>query len=134
MAGLVGLALGWGLSAAGLCPLVKRIWTPSWTLFSTGWVLLALAGFYAIVDILGFRRWTFPFVVVGMNSILIYVMAELLPNWFLGRLQTHLGVGFHTLWGIVPDVYSPLVRGVAILLVMWLICYGCYRQKIFIRI
>ena len=49
-------------------------------LFSTGWVLLALAAFYAVVDILGFRRWTFPLIVVGMNSILIYVMSELLPT------------------------------------------------------
>ncbi len=134
LAGLVSLWLGWGLAQSGLCPLVKRIWTPSWTLFSTGWVLLVLAGFYAIVDILGLRRWTFPFVVVGMNSILIYVMAELMPNWFLGRLQTHFGPGYHTLWGIVPDVYSPLVRGVAILGIMWLVCYWCYRQKVFIRI
>ncbi len=96
---------------------------------------MALAFFYAIVDLLGFRRWTFPFIVVGMNSILIYCMAELLlPGWFIGRLQTHLGSGFFTVWGLVPDLYSPLVRGTAILAVMWLICYWCYRQKIFIRI
>ena len=69
-----------------------------------------------------------------MNSILIYVMAELMPGWFIGRLQTHLGPGFHTLWGFVLDDYSPLVRGVAILAIMWLVCYWCYRQKVFIRV
>jgi heparan-alpha-glucosaminide N-acetyltransferase len=132
--GVAGVALGWGLAESGLCPIVKRIWTPSWTLFSTGLVLMALAFFYAVVDILGFRRWTFPFIVVGMNSILIYCMAELLPGWFIGRLQTHLGNGFFTLWGYVPDAYSPLVRGTAILAIMWLVCYWCYRQKIFVRI
>ncbi len=68
-AGLLGLLVGWGLDAAGVCPLVKRIWTPSWTFFSTGWTLLLLAGFYGVVDLLGFRRWTFPLVVVGMNSL-----------------------------------------------------------------
>ena len=134
LAGVIGIGAGWGLDYWGLCPLVKRIWTPSWTLFSTGWVLLTLASFYAVVDILGFRRWTFPFVVVGMNSILIYVMAELLPGWFLGRLQTHLGTRVVTLWGLVPDIYSPLVQGVAILTIMWLVCYWCYREKIFVRI
>ncbi|HTU24490.1 MAG TPA: hypothetical protein VMF30_03775 [Pirellulales bacterium] len=136
VAGFVSLGAGWALDHWGLCPLVKRIWTPSWTLFSTGWVLLALALLYAVVDIFGFRRWAFPFIVVGMNSILIYVMAELLPSWFLGRLQAHLGFGgnFFTLWGLVPEVYSPLVQGIAVLTIMWLVCYWCYRQKVFIRI
>ena len=90
-AGLLGLLLGWGLDAAGLCPLVKRIWTPSWALFSTGWALLFLAAFYSVVDMLGFRRWTFPLVVVGMNSIVMYVMAELIPDWLASRLQVHIG-------------------------------------------
>jgi heparan-alpha-glucosaminide N-acetyltransferase len=89
-----------------------------------------------VIDILGFRRWTFPFIVVGMNSILIYCIAELIHPWIGGRLQAHLGFGgnFSTLWGWVPDTYAPLVQGVSILIVMWLICYWCYRQKIFIRI
>ena len=134
VAGLAGLALGWGLNRLGICPLVKRIWTPSWVLFSTGWVLLALAGFYVVINILGFRRWTFPLVVVGMNSILIYVMSQLLPDWFVGRLRTHLGDGFFTLWGLVPAAYASLVSGIAILTIMWLVCYWCYRQKVFIRV
>ena len=111
LAGLIGLALGWGFDHWGICPLVKRIWTPSWTLFSTGWVLLTLAGFYAVVDILGFRRWTFPFVVVGMNSILIYVMAELLARLVRSAGCERTWGEVFTLWGLVPAVYSPLVRG-----------------------
>ncbi len=86
LAGMVGIALGWGLDHWGLCPLVKRIWTPSWTLFSTGIVLVTLGLLYAVVDVLRFRRWTFPFIVVGMNSILIYVMAEILKPWIAASL------------------------------------------------
>ena len=135
-AGIVGIALGWGLDHWGLCPLVKRIWTPSWTLFSAGIVLVTLAVLYALVDVLQFRRWTFPFVVVGMNSILIYVMAEILRPWIARRWHTHFDFGSNvfTLWDHVPLAYEPLVRGSLTLLVMWLICYWCYRQKIFIRI
>ncbi|MCI0538391.1 MAG: DUF5009 domain-containing protein [Verrucomicrobiales bacterium] len=50
LAGLVGLVLGQALASAGLCPIVKRIWTPSWALFSGGWVTLLLAAFVAVAD------------------------------------------------------------------------------------
>ena len=86
------------------------------------------------IDILGFRRWTFPFVVVGMNSILIYVMAELIARLVCRPFANAPGRRIFTLWGLVPGVYSPLVRGVAVLTIMWLVCYWCYRQKVFIRI
>jgi len=58
------------LDAAGLCPSVKRIWTPSWTALSAvGWCFLLLAAFYAVVDVAGWRRPAFWLVVIGMNSI-----------------------------------------------------------------
>ncbi len=133
-AGLVSLLVGWGLDAAGVCPLVKRIWTPSWTLFSTGWTLLMLAGFYGVVDLAGFRRWTFPFVVVGMNSLVMYCMAELLVGWLAERLKVHFRPDVFTLWGHVDPKFEPLVQSTAVLGLMWLICYWLYRQKIFVRI
>ncbi|MGH9651409.1 MAG: acyltransferase family protein, partial [Terriglobales bacterium] len=68
-AGGLGIASGWLLGALGLCPVVKRIWTPSWTLFSGGWCLLLAAAFYAVIDAKGYKRWAFPLVVIGMNSI-----------------------------------------------------------------
>jgi heparan-alpha-glucosaminide N-acetyltransferase len=133
-AGLAGLLLGWGLDAAGLCPIVKRIWTPSWTLFSTGWTLLILAGFYGVVDLLEFRRWTFPLVVVGMNSIVMYCLAELSFDWLARRLQVHLGPDVFTLWKHVDATYEPLIRCAGVLGLMWLVCYWLYRQKIFVKI
>ncbi len=104
--GLLALLLGWGLDAAGVCPLVKRIWTPSWVFFSTGWTLLLLAAFYAVVDLAGFRRWTFPLVVVGMNSIVMYCMAELMVPWLASRLQVHLGPEVFTFWGALQRSIS----------------------------
>ncbi len=132
--GLAGLLVGWGLDAAGVCPLVKRIWTPSWVFFSTGWTLLALAAFYGVVDLAGFRRWTFPLVVVGMNSIVMYVMAELMVDWLASRWQVHLGSEIFTFWGRIDPIYQPLVQSSLVLATMWLICYWLYRQKIFVRI
>ncbi len=119
------------LDAAGICPLVKRIWTPSWTIFSTGWVLLMLAAFYGLIDILGWRRWTWPLVVVGMNSIVIYCLSELLAPWIAATLKTHFGQHLFDLFG---QNYAPITESVFVLLVLWLICAWMYRQRIFVRI
>ncbi len=130
-AGLAGLASGQLLDATGLCPIVKRIWTPSWTLFSTGWTCLFLAAFYGVVDILKFRWWTFPLIVVGMNSITMYVLEELSHGWFDRTLQTHFGKQIFELLG---NPWQPFLHRLWVLLAMWLFCWWLYRQRIFIRI
>lgn len=129
--GVAGLASGWLLHVSGLCPIVKRIWTPSWTLYSTGWAFLFLAAFYGVVDVLKFRWWTFPLVVVGMNSITMYVMEELSHGWFDRTLATHFGKGIYELLG---TPYQPFLHRLWVLLAMWLVCFWLYRQRIFIRI
>lgn len=131
MAGLVGLISGQLLHSTGICPIVKRIWTPSWTLFSTGWTLLILAAFYGVVDVLKYRRWTFPLVVVGMNSITMYCMEQLSHGWFYRTLRTHFGSGIFEFLG---KPYEPMLARLFVLLGMWLVCYWLYRQRIFIRI
>jgi predicted acyltransferase len=137
VAGVAGLAAGEVLQATGVCPIVKRIWTPSWALFSTGWTCLILAAFFGVVDILKFRKWTFPLVVVGMNSLVMYCMAELSADWLLRSLKTHFGrIKFfdRTMFTILDKPYEPFVTHLWMLLAMWLICYWLYRQRIFIRI
>ncbi|MEZ6121534.1 MAG: hypothetical protein R3C49_00005, partial [Planctomycetaceae bacterium] len=64
-----------------VCPIVKRIWTPSWVLFSGGYVIGMLALFYLLFDILPLRRLAFPLVVVGMNSLVMYLLGQLLRPW-----------------------------------------------------
>jgi len=129
--GFGGLILGWFLGVIGICPIVKRIWTPSWTLYSTGWCCLILATLYWVVDIKQKQKWTFPFVVVGMNSIAIYVMGMLLRPWVASRLEIHLGEGVFLLGGAS---YQPLFQATLVGLCLWTLCWWMYRQKIFIRI
>jgi predicted acyltransferase len=131
VAGLIGLASGWLLDALGICPVVKRIWTPAWTLFSGGWCLLLLAAFYEIIDRRGLKSWTFPLVVVGMNSIAAYCMDHLWVNFIRSSLLTHLGSGT---FGIFGPAFEPLLLGAAILAVLWLILFWMFRRKLFLRI
>lgn len=129
--GVAGLVIGLALNALGVCPSVKRIWTPSWTLFSGGWCFLLLAGFYVSIDIIGYRRWAFPLIVVGMNSIAAYCMAHLFEGFVLSSLKTHVGVGFFRIFG---PTYETLLSGSCVLLVFWLILFWMYQRKLFLKI
>jgi heparan-alpha-glucosaminide N-acetyltransferase len=131
IAGLVSLGVGATLGWLGICPVVKRIWTPSWTLYSGGWCLLLLAGFFAVMEILGRKAWAFPLVVIGMNSIAAYCMAHLFDGFISKNLVTHLGANLFRLFG---DACEPLLHGAAVLLMLWLILFWMYRRKLFLRI
>jgi predicted acyltransferase len=91
VAGLAGLGLGWGANHFGICPNVKRIWTPAWVLFSGGWCLLILALFYLVMDLAKLRAWAFPLTVIGMNSIAAYCLAHGFDGYLSRNLTTHLG-------------------------------------------
>lgn len=129
-AGGAGLIIGIVLAWLG-CPLVKRIWTPSWAIYSTGWCILILATLYAIIDLRQWRAWSFPLVVVGMNSIAIYCMGQLLRGWTARTFQTHLGEDVFKFLGINN---APFVQATMVGLCFWLVCYWMYRRKIFLRI
>lgn len=129
-AGLGGLAAGLIWSWLG-CPLVKRIWTPSWALYSTGWCCLILATLYAILDVRQWRAWSFPLLVVGMNSIAIYSMGMLLRSWTAKTLQVHLG---EDLFKVLGAANAPFVQAMLVGLVFWLACWWMYRRRIFLRI
>jgi heparan-alpha-glucosaminide N-acetyltransferase len=151
LAGLAGVVLGMALDFT-VCPMVKRIWTPSWVVFSTGWTFWMLAAFYGLIEMAGYRRWAFPLVVVGMNSIAIYVMAQIMKPFIVSSLRIHLplvsmalryfkSLPYVASWlpTQLPDVTfdgpnASLVQGLLTLLVLWLICLWMYRQRIFIKI
>src|SRR5213075_2749744 len=62
---------------SAVVPMIKKLWTASFAIFAAGWTCWLLAIFYAIIEGLAFKAWAFPFVVVGMNSIAMYVFAQI---------------------------------------------------------
>ncbi len=131
IAGVISLTSGWLLGIMGICPVVKRIWTPSWVLFSGGWSLLILAALYLIIDVLNWRAWAFPLKVVGMNSIAVYVMSWVCVGFITDTLLCHLG---HRLFDVFGRTYEPLLLGMAVMLVEWLVLWWMYWRRIFLRI
>jgi predicted acyltransferase len=113
---------------ATVCPIIMRIWTPSWVIASTGWTCWMLAAFYWVIDICGYRRWSLPLAVVGANSIAIYLMAQLMKPFVAASIRTHFGRE------IFDGPNGPFVKGLSILAVLWLICLWLYKRKIFIKI
>src|SRR5262249_4866623 len=148
LAGLVALAVGLALDYFGVCPSVKRIWTPAWTLVSGGWCFVAMALFYATIDWPGWKAWSFPLRVIGMNSIVAYCMADLrigntnLGGFIVESIRTHTHAYAPNIFALLAEKlfgesnpeFERFVAGIFVLLVFWLILFWMYRRKIFVRI
>ena len=141
LAGVVSMALGL-VAGYTVCPIVKRIWTPSWTLFSGAYTLWILASLYGLADVLSYRKWAFPLIVFGTNSMLVYWMGQLLRGWTAGQIKIHFGSipwpfaeSTATLREYITNgVYSPILQSLLVTLVFWLVCLWLYRQKVFLRV
>jgi predicted acyltransferase len=108
-------------------PIIHHLWTSTLVLYAGGLSFLLLALFYLIIDVWGFKKWSFPFVVIGMNAIAVYVASHLfnfseIGNIFVGGLEQYLGQ------------WNDFVQALAALTVVWLILYWMYRKKTFIKI
>ncbi len=109
------------------CPIVKKLWSPSWTLYSGGYVIAALALFYWIIDVKKWKAWVFPFVVVGLNPLTMYYLGQVCKSFTVRTLKTHL-----------PDVwftgaFGPVVEALLVVAVFWLILWWMFRNKVFVR-
>lgn len=124
---LAGLILQW----LHINPIIKRIWTSSYTLYSGGLVILMLAGFYALIEWKGWRRWAFPLLVIGANSIAVYVMSWTLEEFVKGAIGRHIG---HAPFYVFGPPFEPVLKGAAVILVFWLVLFWMYRRKIFLKI
>ena len=124
LAGVVSIviALIWNLAF----PINKLIWTSSYVMLTAGLSLLFLALFYWIIDFRGYQKWAFPFVVIGLNPITIYVAASLFNFGIIANIFLH---GFIDCTGI----FKPLIMSISVVLVEWLLLYFLYRQKIFLK-
>ena len=129
--GIGGIMLGLLLNYVGICPNVKRIWTPTWVIFSGGMCYLLLAFFYWTIDVLQQGKYAKWLMVIGMNSIAAYVMAHTVDSYISKQLFTHLGRNYHVIFGLP---YQTLVHGGLVLFFEWLILNWMYKKKIFIKI
>jgi len=108
-------------------PINKKLWSTSFTFLTCGLGILLLAVFYWLVDVREYRRWAFFFVVVGTNSITIYLGSRLIDfngiaNVFIGGCADLLGTA------------EPLITAATAATLKWLFLYYLYRRRIFFNI
>ena len=125
LAGGACVALGWLWSPA--LPVIKNIWTSSFVLVSGGWCLLLLAAFHAAVDVLGWKRWAFFFVVIGANAITIYCLQRCVD---FGGIAAFFCGGLAGLAG----AWKAVVTAIGVLAVKWLVLLFLWRQRVFLRV
>lgn len=129
VAGAGLLALGLALST--VCPLNKALWSPSFVLVVGAYSTFLFLAFYAVIDVLGYVKWSFPLKVIGMNSIAIYMAQPI-----IGMRQANEYL-FSGLWRHLPDSCGDLKQVLTYLgytIVCWLFLYFLYRKNTFLKV
>jgi predicted acyltransferase len=132
LAGVAGLIIGYGMNYT-ITPIIKRIATSSFTLASGGWCLLGLSFFYWWIDVTNHRKYLHFFVVVGMNSLFIYLFIEIVASrWF----NEYIGAITNGLMGMInmPAVLMGIITSLVIFFLEWSMCRFLYERRIFFRI
>ena len=126
-AGIISLFLGmaWG----AFFPVNKYLWTSSFVLYAGGWSLMLLGLFYLIIDVWQVKKWAFFFVVIGMNSITIYVLQHRILRFDI--IRDFFLKGIHDL---SPAALQPFISSLGYIAVVWLFLWFLYRNRIFLKV
>jgi predicted acyltransferase len=111
-----------------LCPPIKSLWTPSWTLLTAGVAALVLGGMYHLCEVRNRRAWAFPFVVLGANSILLFVLASRFRYYFLSNMSKLAPSDWFA------GAYGPLLESIAFAGVLFVIAFVLHKRKLFIKL
>ena len=125
--GVIGVAAGYSLDF--VTPIIKRIATSSFVIYSGGWCFLFLLMFHWIIDIKGHKKWSKFLVIVGMNSIFIYMINSLLGGW----MSEFIGIFSMSILGYMGAA-GKIIHANIVIFVHWYLCYFLYKKKIFLRI
>ncbi len=121
-AGVISLGLGWLWDIQ--FPVNKNLWSSSFVMVTSGWSLLLLAVFYWVIDVLGYQKWSFVWVVIGTNAITAYLAVRFISFQSLAELIFARG----------ESAFHPALFGCLGFLLEWLILYVMYRCKWFLRV
>ncbi len=120
----LGIAQLWNLDF----PINKNLWTSSFVMNVGGYSLILLSIFYYIIDVKGYKKWSFFFRVIGMNSILIYMSGRFI-NW-----EYSTSAFFGWLGQLFSDPWNDVVLAICFVMVKWFFLYFMYKKKVFLKV
>lgn len=118
-----------GLLGNFVMPINKNIWTSSFVIFCGGWSALLLGIFYLIIDVWKFDKWSTPFIWLGMNSILIYLVSHGIIDF--GSSAKYL---FGGILDKIPDLWQMTFLWIGIILLEFWFLHFLYKRKLFWKI
>jgi len=110
-------------------PVIKNLWSSSFVLTAGGWSLILLSVFYLVIDVWGYKKWTFPFVVIGLNSITIYMLNSGIIDF--GEMGKYFFGGVASMFS---EAGQAVILSIGAILCMWTVLYILYRNKIFLKV
>ena len=124
LVGVACLAAGWAWSHR--LPVNRYLWTSSLVLWAGGWTCLTAALLHLLIDVWNRKRWAFPFIVIGSNALLAYMIDPLIDRstdalaavWLKG----------------LPGCYAELLSSSIELGILWLFLFYLYRRRKFFRV
>lgn len=142
------LTVGAAAAAAGplwhlAMPINKSLWTSSYALLTAGLASICLGVLYWLVDARGWKGWTVPARVLGMNAITAYLLAGIAARLLYlitiaipdGTTMTVKAWIYGTLFSSwLSDINASLAYAVAFVLAIWLLMFPLYRMRIFLKI
>jgi predicted acyltransferase len=140
IAGVAGIIIG--LVWNEVVPLSKILWTSSFAVYTAGWSALVLGILYWLVEMRGYSRPLFPFVVFGMNAITVYVGTGLFVRWVMlswkvlysGTVTSLTGYFYKTFASFTTPTVGSLLYSFLIICIGWIACYWMYKKKIFLKV
>jgi len=130
--GVIGLAAGY-LMDVTITPIIKRIATGSFVLASGGWCLLALCFFYWWIDLRHHKKYVQFFIVVGMNSLFIYLFIEIVAGRWFNNYMAAITNGLMSIIN-TPPALMAIITSLIIFSLEWSLCWFLYRKGIFFKI
>jgi predicted acyltransferase len=132
IAGVSALVIGYSLDLLNITPIIKKIATSSFVFASGGWTILALCFSYWLIDVKKmFSKGSWFFIVVGMNSIFIYLFDHIGGAGFISKLVDPFSRLFFS-WG--GTITVGVITSLVVWLALWYLCYWLYKNKLFIKI
>jgi predicted acyltransferase len=122
---LIGIGMIWDYDF----PINKHLWTSSFVCFVGGFSILFFTFFYLIIDVLGFQKWAFPLILIGSNSILIYIAAEGLVDF-----AHTAGYVFGGAIKFTPLIWQPVFTALSVTTIQLLLLYFLYKRKWFLKV